>query len=100
MANKNKECVYIISNMKSGLVKIGVSINPEKRMKSLQCQCGQKLFVWHKTIPINCAYELESMLHRHFAEYRTYGEWFKLDKRAATLQTKKFMNQLRKQEKL
>ena len=100
MTKKKKECVYIISTMKAGLIKIGVSVNPEKRMKSLQCSCGQKLFVWHHSIPIDCAYELESMLHRYFAEYRTYGEWFTVGKKTATIQMIRFIKKLKKDGKI
>ena len=97
---KSKDRVYVISNQAIGLVKIGVSKNPEQRMKTLQCNCGMKLFVWHQTIEMDCAYELESRLHKHFAPYRTYGEWFRIPKKGAAKQVIKIMNKMRLEGKL
>lgn len=60
--------------------KIGQSVNPEKRLKSIQTGC-----------PIRCSYlgciptprhidadHFEKVLHSEFAVCRTYGEWFEL----------------------
>ena len=88
-----KDRVYVISNLKAGIVKIGVSKHPEKRMKSLECQCGMKLFMWHQSKVLYNAYAVENLMHKHFAEYRTYGEWFVVGRKVAVIQLKRIIKQ-------
>lgn len=60
-------------------VKIGVTSNAERRLKSLQTGSPFKL---HCTALIPCkskesAYDLESFLHKQLSRHRMEGEWFR-----------------------
>lgn len=78
-----------------GHVKIGVSSEPEKRLK--QCQTGNPYKLYIKNIERynSCgdAYRREKELHNRFKKFRLCGEWFEAtyvdlfkDKEIATYQ--------------
>lgn len=62
---------YIIRKQGTCEVKIGKSIQVEKRVRTLKTQSGANLEVL-AVIPK----DIEAMLHRQFCELRTVGEWF------------------------
>lgn len=62
---------YIIRKHETNEVKIGRSTRVRERINMLKNQSGANLEVL-AIIPKN----IESMLHRQFAEFRTVGEWF------------------------
>ena len=62
---------YIIRKIGTTEVKIGKSIQVEKRIRTLKTQSGANLEVL-AIIPK----DIENMLHKQFAEFRTVGEWF------------------------
>lgn len=67
---------YIALNPDSGLLKIGRSVNPGARMDALKTGAATKpelLLVIDKNI--------ESALHKRFADLRVFGEWFRDDGR-------------------
>lgn len=74
--------IYIISPSRhqNGPVKIGISDNPQKRLKQIQTGHPEKIEIKHleeistrrKTL------ELEKNLHRDFSIYRSHGEWFNM----------------------
>ncbi len=73
---------YVISNS-MGLIKIGCSDEPEKRLKQIESMSG---------IPCRLEYEiqgafLERRAHEMLSNYRTVGEWFEypIDKAISTL---------------
>jgi hypothetical protein len=66
--------VYFIQAVQSKLVKIGVSVNVEQRLKTLQSGSPEKLEVVR--ILKNSGRLRESELHRQCAKYRKHGEWF------------------------
>lgn len=65
------EKTYIVKKRGTSEIKIGKTIDVGFRVKTLQNQSGCKL-------DILCIIEknIENMLHRQFAEFRTVGEWF------------------------
>ena len=65
------EKTYIVKKRGTNEIKIGKTIDVGFRVKTLQNQSGCKL-------DILCTIEknIENMLHRQFAEFRTVGEWF------------------------
>ncbi|WTK18303.1 GIY-YIG nuclease family protein (plasmid) [Streptomyces sp. NBC_01525] len=69
------EHVYLIGSPGSSTAKIGRSKDPEKRLAGFQTGCPLPLSVL-ATHP--GSHELETALHRHFAEHRLHGEWFDL----------------------
>lgn len=64
---------YVIAADGLGLVKIGITNDPENRVKVLQT--GQPMEL-HLLWSVEGAYEVA--LHKRFEEYRTRGEWFDL----------------------
>ena len=64
-------CTYIIRRQGTCEVKIGKSIQVEKRIRTLQAQSGANLEVL-ALIPK----DIENMLHKQFKDLRTVGEWF------------------------
>lgn len=72
LEKKSPTCsTYIIRKIGTTEVKIGKSIQVEKRIRTLKTQSGANLEVL-AVIPK----DIEAMLHRQFCELRTVGEWF------------------------
>lgn len=65
--------VYVVRGASSGLVKIGHSGDPDRRIRSLQRSSGESLSIL-VTMPGGEA--LEERLHEMFAAHRRHGEWF------------------------
>ncbi len=73
--------VYIIENIYLHDTKIGISNNPEKRIKQLQTGSSRQLVIRH-TIKFNTRNEatrVENALHKKYSKYRLTGEWFEID---------------------
>lgn len=67
------EVVYVFGTPGSNTVKIGRTVNLEKRFADIRTMSPVPLeILW--THPGGS--ELETNLHRHFAELRSHGEWF------------------------
>jgi hypothetical protein len=69
--------IYLIKSLNDGIYKIGVSKNPEKRIKQLQTGNSsqlQLLNVYETVIP----FKVEKVLHSTFQIDRKEGEWFYL----------------------
>jgi hypothetical protein len=56
-------------------VKIGVSVNVRRRLKSLQTSCPDRLELLHSA---GGTWDDEVQLHKRFAADRLTGEWFRL----------------------
>lgn len=75
---KHKKCdnkivyTYVLKD-KSGLYKIGKSVNVERRIKSIST--GNTTIEKVMVLPIDC----EGYLHSYFSNKRIRGEWFKLN---------------------
>lgn len=57
-------------------VKVGVSSNPEGRLRSMQTGNPFNMFLVNKW-ETTSDFRIESITHRELAEYRVHGEWFK-----------------------
>lgn len=57
-------------------IKIGVSKDVEKRLKTVQTGRSEKVHIYHNEERED-AYKLERLLFKKFARYRKEGEWFK-----------------------
>ena len=66
--------VYVMYDSLSNEVKIGKSKNPYKRMQ--QARTFNPRILLLTTIETNDSTGLEKQLHRIFAAYHNYGEWF------------------------
>jgi len=67
--------VYVIE-CDHGLIKIGKSVNPKKRISGILSQSGLGLV--SKFVSINTEFyaSIESELHHKFKQFRSVGEWF------------------------
>lgn len=72
-----KKYVYLISDSNTYNYKIGISNNPERRIKSLQTGNDNKLKIIHKIL---CEYysDVEKALHYRYNSNKINGEWFEL----------------------
>jgi hypothetical protein len=69
--------VYLIFNEDTGQYKIGVSKNPERRLREEQTASPGRLAIhsrWQSKYP----YKVETLLHAYFREDHAAGEWFNL----------------------
>lgn len=73
--------IYLIKQIGTNLVKIGISCKPEGRAKMLNCGNPSSLeLIFCKKVPN--ARLLEARLHEEFASDRKHGEWFELPEQA------------------
>ena len=69
--------VYCIDNG-TGNVKIGRTINPKRRIETIESQSGIKIKQAYLS-PLCSNYgEIENLMHENFKEYRQIGEWFNI----------------------
>lgn len=70
--------VYAIKNKDTGNIKLGISKNPEQRLKQLQIGCDGKLeLVAYKKA--DNGYQDELQLHLDNKQHAIHGEWFTED---------------------
>ena len=69
--------VYVIQ-YKSGLVKIGKTINPKQRLDALKTMTASKIKRSFVSPFITKPTALESKTHKHFRANRMHGEFFKI----------------------
>jgi hypothetical protein len=69
--------IYLIQSLEDGYYKIGISKNPNKRIKQLQTGNSSplKLINYYKT---DFAEKIEGNLHRKYKNLHKEGEWFDL----------------------
>ena len=68
--------LYIIGRSPEGPVKIGISINPRKRVKDLESAGGAKIkLIWLSPLCSNFL-AIETDLHERLQDFRMHGEWF------------------------
>ena len=70
--------IYLIKSKQSQLYKIGISDNPQKRIKNLQTGNPEDLIIIHtyKTKNYN---KVEKALHNRYSYLKLNGEWFEFD---------------------
>ena len=68
---KKKRYVYFFQGADTGRIKIGISDNPQSRLKSLQS--SEKLTILKQ---IEGGEQVERQLHSKFKHLRLHGEWF------------------------
>jgi hypothetical protein len=78
--------IYIIGS-DNPPYKIGISKNPERRLKNLQTGHPYKLKIWElRKTESKKTKLLESVIHKHLDSYRMSGEWFDISLEQAILQ--------------
>ncbi len=69
--------IYLIQNLQTLDIKIGISKNPEKRVRQLQTGSSEKLLLL-KIFDITNDRQIEKRLHKMLWQNRQRGEWFAL----------------------
>ncbi len=72
---KDRKSVYIFDT-DTGIVKIGVATDCDKRLATLSRTGGYKILNRFISQPIDNAFAIESAMHRHFASRCKCGEYF------------------------
>ena len=72
----NKDSLYIIQSDVTGMIKIGRSKNPQKRLKQLQTGNPNKLKI---IAEFKGEGWKEKIIHERLRMYRLEGEWFSYD---------------------
>jgi len=91
--------LYIVES-KNGLIKIGRSKCPKRRIAEIAKATGTAVVKQYLSQLCLNAKEIERYLHKHFAEYRQQGEWFKVDFKIAVKEAKKQTFQTEEPSKL
>ncbi len=74
-----KQSVYIMKALGSGLYKIGISVHPNQRRTEIQYQVMDEItIIATKEYEYRQAAEMEKDLHITFARDNVYHEWFDL----------------------
>lgn len=67
--------LYVAKNTSTGSLKVGISANPEKRVKALQVGCDGILELV-ATVSAENGFQSESDAHKRLSGHRIHGEWF------------------------
>lgn len=67
--------VYAIAQANTGLVKVGVSRDPLRRLSGIRTSSPHELRLEH-AVEVDDAYAVERVAHSMLAEWRVAGEWF------------------------
>lgn len=73
---RSSEVVYFIEGIESGLIKIGITYSPLRRLQQLQTGATEPLRLLG-VVRYDPPEELERDLHDRFDYLRVMGEWFK-----------------------
>lgn len=71
----NWKSIYVMKS-NNGKVKIGVSKCPDKRKKVFESLLNIQILEKYETALCSNSYQIESVMHKYFSDYRIYGEWF------------------------
>jgi len=91
--------LYIVKS-KSGIIKIGRSSCPKRRIAEIAKATGTAVIKQYLSPLCLNAQTIERHLHKHFAEYRQEGEWFKVDFQTAVKEAKQQTFQTEEPSKL
>ena len=74
--SSSRSFVYIIREEGNKRFKIGVSNNPDKRLKTLQTGNPEDLILLYTSLVCSNSFEIEASAHEYFKDYLLRGEWF------------------------
>lgn len=87
--DKKETFIYLMHDENTGYYKIGRSVNPVKRERTLQSEKPTiSLIYYSKSTPTQ---NTEYILHQRYKDVRVRGEWFALDK-IDVMQIKSYLN--------
>ena len=68
--------IYVAKESVTGRIKIGISYDPESRVKALNVGNPEKLILIHSYKANESGYQSEVIAHKLFEKDRLHGEWF------------------------
>jgi hypothetical protein len=74
---KSPQKLYAIRNVSTGLIKIGIASNPQKRLKDLECGAGAPLELIY-SCDVKSAPFAEAYIHKTLDGSRKFREWFSI----------------------
>lgn len=84
--------IYIVGASKDGPVKIGLSVDPERRRRQLQTGYPEPLQVFHtEEVESDWVQIMEGIIHRENRHKRLKGEWFRMSVEDAILEIRHAM---------
>lgn len=72
-----KKFIYLIQSLESSKYKIGISKNPQKRLKQIQTGSAEEIRLVAQYETENYGH-IEKYFHRKYEYLNTIGEWFNL----------------------
>ena len=90
---ENVKSVYLLRNVDTNRIKVGVSKDIKGRLKTLEMQAGCRIELIQLTIPMYNYMNIERSLHKTHQSKRHIGEWFNITKEEAikSLEKKRFL---------
>lgn len=73
--NKKSEYLYVIGDKSRSVCKIGITGDPNKRLRTIQISYPWSLDFWH-CVRVKDPMAAEKLLHDRLADFRLNGEWF------------------------
>lgn len=87
-----KNYIYILKQEGTNIIKIGVTNDLDKRLRSIQTGNPNKISIYHFE-ERNNAYKVESYLKKKFIKYKKEGEWYEnLDPLEVRLELFQYIN--------
>ena len=77
--NPNRQQVYVLKNLTTGLVKMGITKDIKQRVNQLQNASGCEIEVVFLAPKADNARDVEQDLHKEFKDVRGIGEWFSVN---------------------
>jgi hypothetical protein len=75
---KKTACLYFIEEVDTGRIKVGVAIDPGRRLYQMQTFVSSELKLLI-SVPLQNAFSIERRLHQFLDQSRVRGEWFSAD---------------------
>jgi len=93
MEQKDKKSLYVIE-FEDKSVKIGVSKNPEKRIKTIERNSGRIAMKKYISEQVSNSFEIESKLKNKFKNKNIKGEFYNLDFNKVVYFVNKFLKEV------
>ena len=84
--------VYIMQNLMYPILKIGISDDPVKRLRTLEGGAGFPLELIFESRAILNPVTVERLIHQELKDYRKGGEWFDIDVETAKEKVEKALS--------
>ena len=71
--------IYVVKRASDGALKIGISVNPSKRLYKIRKQCPGEILELEDKVEVGDMGVEEKLIHSLLSRYQIAGEWFLLD---------------------